>query len=305
MQTKIIKSIESAFCIDDEYARDLLKLLVKSLATDFGTGSTVLDSARFKCEQVYYKFYGVQPRKLEYAILPMIPLIASNKKTRGLLTEELSGIVDMSSDKVKHSDIQIAYRLAAFSYDSMLKNRKLELANLTEGMRNMLLDCSERLEGTPEIIAFEKSRIYAIQKIDRLQRKDREGISEKTPIDGLMQVLFQLFIEDREENDAELSSLKGLYAGALGMNGAFEGGSFIKSLCEYVYKLREGLIKKEGFGNVVCDPRSLVLLKEGGSSEDPILGRVCAKSVRLDGDVLSIRLDAKSGEYVFRFKRKQ
>lgn len=305
MQTKIIKSIESAFCIDDEYSRDLLKLAAKSLATDETAGCTVFDSSRFRCEQIYYKFYGVQPRKLEYAILPMIPLIAANKKTRGLFAEELSGIKAASSDKVKPSDIQIAYLLSAFSYESMLKNKKLELANLTEGMRNMLFDYSERPEGTLEIIAFEKSRIYAIQKIDRLQRKDREGISEKTPIDGLMQVLFQLFVEDCEENDAELSSLKGFYAGALGMNGTFEGGSFIKSLCEYVYKLREGLIKKEGFSNVVCDPRSLVMLKEGECSEDLILGRVCVKSVRLDGDVLSIRLDAKSGEYAFKFKRKQ
>lgn len=77
---------------------------------------------------------------------------------------------------------------------------------------------------------------------------------------------------------------------------------FIFSMSEYVVKLRKYKIGVKAY-NKSIDPRSLIRLEEGNTIVDPIFNQITVMSKTFNDNILSIKINSKSGIYILKFKK--
>ncbi len=311
MEKRIRNSIMYSFLTSDANIRNLIVLNAKSLADDKEGKAVRIDEKRLKCELLYYRYYFENHNRGIYGLAPIISVIASNKSKKASAIEAVKAM-SISANAVfgsKHENM-ISAMLLSHSYHKILQKPGVEIEELAEYLKNEVADISFECEGSMDIINSEKARIYSMQKIDRLLRGDIEGMSEKNPVDGLLRVFYQIFIQDYEESDSELLSVKKALMGAAGvnieedpLNLGIDNWKFLSSMADYILKLREYSIGKECLQEK-CDPRNLVRLKKGETFADPIMGKVTAEDMFMSDDVLNIQIKSKMGKYVFKFKKK-
>ena len=73
-------------------------------------------------------------------------------------------------------------------------------------------------------------------------------------------------------------------------------------MSEYITKLRSYKINKKIY-NRTSDPRELIKLNEGDVYIDPIFNQIKVISKEFSEDILSMKIKAKSGIYVLKFKK--
>ena len=311
MEKRIRNSIIYSFLTDDANIRNLIVLNAKSLVDDKEGKAVRIDEKRLKGELLYYRYYCENHKRGIYGLAPLICVIASNKNKKASADEAVQAISAYANAVFgsKHENM-ISAMLLSNAYHKILQKPGIDIEELAEYLKGEVAHISFECSGSMDIINVEKARIYSMQKLDRLLRGDIEGIGEKNPVDALLRVLHQIFIDDFEECDRELLSVKKALMGAAGikidedpLNLGIENWKFLCSMADYVLKLREYSIGKE-YIQEGGDPRNPVRLKKGELFADPIMGNAIVEDVFMSEGVLNVQIKAKAGKYVFKFKKK-
>ena len=145
------------------------------------------------------------------------------------------------------------------------------------------------------------ARIKAIQVIDNYIDLKICDYEENEIITNLLNVIYDIYMEDREVINDGLLSIKKSILSILSAD-ANLNIDFISSMAMYITKLRKYSINKSSY-NTSSDPRSLINLNKGDTIVDPILNKIQVISKDFCDNVLRISIKSKSGQYTFSFKR--
>ncbi|SHH24510.1 hypothetical protein [Tepidibacter thalassicus] len=309
MEDKIKKSFIYSFFCDSKYLKGLIVLNVKSLIDNKSEKRIVVDYNRLRDELIFYKYYGVKYNNSLYNINFVLPIILSNINLERSQNEVIKNIFYYC--KVNKEDIRKYENILvgiAYNYliHMLVKSRDVEFEYLLENMKNHIIEFNfeEKIE-KKDIIRFERARIKFIQKIDRIIDKNLESVKEESIIDGFLRVIYQIYVKDYEEKNEELKSIKHSILGILGFNIDnidIENIEFIKSLSNYLLKLRKYEINKKEYVKS-SHPKELINLKVGDVVYNPILNNIKVVDKKIEGEILYIKVQSKSGEYIFRFKK--
>lgn len=77
--------------------------------------------------------------------------------------------------------------------------------------------------------------------------------------------------------------------------------SFIEKMAEYILRLRNFAIQSKQY-SVRSNPKHLLEKNVGDVVNDPVLNSIRVISKKIEGNVCSIIVDSKSGEYTFSFE---
>ncbi|SHJ61705.1 hypothetical protein [Tepidibacter formicigenes] len=309
MEDKIKNSFIYSFLCKDKYLKDLIILNLKSLIDNKNERKITIDYNRLRDELIFYKYYGVKYNNSSYNINFILPIILSNTNLNKSENEIIKNIFYYC--KVNKEDVKkYEYILVGIAYNylvhKLIKNSNIEFEYLLENIKNHIIEFSfeERME-KKDIIRFERLRISFIQKIDRISDENLEEVNEESIIDGFLRVIYQVYIKDYEEQSEELKSIKNSILGILDFkidNIDIENIDFIKSLSNYLLKLRKYEINKKLY-NESTHPKELINLNVGDVVYNPILNNIKVIDKKIEGDILYIKVQSKSGDYIFRFKR--
>ncbi len=111
-------------------------------------------------------------------------------------------------------------------------------------------------------------------------------------------------MEDRTVENEGINSIKKSILSILGEDSKLNEDNidFIFSMSEYVVKLRKYKIGVKAY-NKSIDPRSLIRLEEGNTIVDPIFNQITVMSKTFNDNILSIKINSKSGIYILKFKK--
>ncbi|MGL5749411.1 MAG: hypothetical protein ACRCXT_02700, partial [Paraclostridium sp.] len=107
---------------------------------------------------------------------------------------------------------------------------------------------------------------------------------------------------DREVDIDGVNSIKKSILSILNfeINLDIDNTDFIKSMSEYIVKLRKYKINKKEY-TIKSDPRYLIGLEIGDTKQDPILNNIKIVSKDFINNVLKVGVISKSGNYNFKF----
>ena len=156
----------------------------------------------------------------------------------------------------------------------------------------------------PSTIKFHMARINAIQQIDKYIDLKIEDYDNNKILVSLLNILYDIYIEDREVEDSGNESIKKSILSILGNNDNtnIDNIDFILSMSEYILKLRMYKINKKIYDKK-SDPRYLINLNEGDTYNDPIFNQIKVVSKNFNNNILNINIKSKSGLYVLKFKK--
>ena len=153
-------------------------------------------------------------------------------------------------------------------------------------------------------IKFHMARINAIQQIDKYIDLKVQDYDDEKILGSLLNILYDIYIEDREVKDFGSKSIKKSILSILGddENHNIDNIDFILSMSEYIVKLRQYKINKKVYDKN-SDPRYLINLNEGDTYNDPIFNQIKIISKNFNNNILNINIKSKSGLYVLKFKK--
>ena len=144
-----------------------------------------------------------------------------------------------------------------------------------------------------------------MQQIDKyIDLKVQDYDNDKILI-NLLNILYDIYIEDREVKDFGSESIKKSILSILGdyeNHNNIENIDFILSMSEYIVKLRHYKINKKLYDKN-SDPRYLINLNEGQIYNDPIFNQIKVVSKNFNNNILNINIKSKSGLYILKFKK--
>jgi hypothetical protein len=148
------------------------------------------------------------------------------------------------------------------------------------------------------------ARINTIQQIDKYIDLKVEDYDNNKILVSLLNILYDIYIEDREVKDSGSESIKKSILSILGNNENtnIDNIDFILSMSEYILKLRMYKINKKIYDKK-SDPRYLINLNEGDTYNDPIFNQIKVVSKNFNNNILNINIKSKSGLYVLKFKK--
>ena len=123
-------------------------------------------------------------------------------------------------------------------------------------------------------------------------------------ISTILNILYDIYIEDREVENEGIKSIKKSILSILGdeIHINIDNIDFVSSMSEYITKLRSYKINKKIYSKT-SDPRELIKLNEGDVYIDSIFNQIKVISKEFSENILSIKIKAKSGIYVLKFKK--
>ena len=179
----------------------------------------------------------------------------------------------------------------------------MEYEEILQSIKEKVIGLQIELDKT-SMIKFQMARIKAIQVIDNYIDLKICDYEENEIITNLLNVIYDIYMEDREFiNDGLLSikkSILSILSADANLN--IDNIDFISSMAMYITKLRKYSINKSSY-NTSSDPRSLINLNKGDTIVDPILNKIQVISKDFCDNVLRISIKSKSGQYTFSFKR--
>ena len=301
----IKKSYISAFDIDDKSLKDLMIISTKCLIDDNTQRCVYIDNNRLRDELIYYKFYG---EKITYnnIINILLPVIISNTNIKKS-EDEVVELIKKYVKYFKKDEYLFEYILSSVLYNSIIHNiiedRNIEYKDLLQKIKEDVIGFTISLDKS-STIKFHIERVNVIQKIDRYIDLKVEDYDEDKILGSLLNILYDIYIEDREVKDFGSKSIKKSILSILGddENQNIDNIDFILSMSEYIVKLRHYKINKKIYDKK-SDPRYLINLNEGDTYNDPILNMIKVISKSFNNNILNINIKAKSGLYSLKFKR--
>lgn len=308
MKENLIRnSYLNSFNIDDK-SKGLEHLIIintKCLVDDKIQRYVYIDNNRLKDELRYYNFYGTKP-SYDDILNILLPLILSNTNIQKC-EDEVVSLIQKYVKYLKKEDNLFEYILGAVIYNALmhylLENKNIEYNDLLQLLKEKIIGFSIELEKL-NMIKFQMARINAIQLIDNYIDLKVEDYQDGKIIRNLLNVIYDIYIEEREVNNAGIISIKKSILSILGeeSNLNMDNIDFLEQMSHYITKIRKYAINKKTY-NLNSDPRNLIKYNEGDIVSDAILNKINIVSKELHDNILHIKVKSKSGEYNFKFKK--
>ena len=308
MKENLIRnSYLNSFNIDDK-SKGLEHLIIintKCLIDDKIQRYVYIDNNRLKDELRYYNFYGTKP-SYDDILNILLPLILANVNIQKSEDE----VVNLTQKYVKYfkkEDNLFEYILGAVIYNALihylLENKNIEYGDLLQLLKEKIIGFSIELEKL-NMIKFQMARINAIQLIDNYIYLKVEDYQDGKIIRNLLNVIYDIYIEERNVNNTGVLSIKKSILSILGeeSNLNMDNIDFLEQMSHYITKIRKYAINKKTY-NLNSDPRNLIKYNEGDIVSDAILNKINIVSKELYDNILHIKVKSKSGEYNFKFKK--
>lgn len=290
---------------EDNGLKGLIVINTKCLIDDKTQRYVYVDNNRLKDELIYYNFYGIKP-EYDDILNILLPLILANTNIKKS-EDEVVGLIQKYVKYLKKDNYLFEYILGAVIYNSLMHtlidNKNIEYNDLLQGLKEKIIGFSIELEKT-NMIKFQMARISAIQTIDNYIDMKILDYEDGKIITNLLNAIYDIYIEEREENNQGILSIKKSILSILGEDPDLniDNIDFIESMSHYIVKIRNYMINKKLY-NLNSDPRSLIKYNEDDIVLDPILNKISIMSKYLNDNILYIKIKAKSGEYNFKFKK--
>ena len=301
----IKKAYISAFDIDDKNLKDLIVINTKCLVDDKVQRSVYIDNKRLKDELIYYKFYGGIPNYNNILNI-LLPVIVSNTNIKKSENEVIE-LIQRYVKYLKKEEYLFEYILASILYNSIIHNiiedRNIDYKDLLQKIKEQIIRFTISLDKS-NTIKFQMARINAIQQIDKYIELKVQDYDDEKILGSLLNILYDIYIEDREVKDFGSKSIKKSILSILGddENHNIDNIDFILAMSEYIVKLRQYKINKKVYDKN-SDPRYLINLNEGDVYNDPIFNQIKIISKNFNNNILNINIKSKSGLYVLKFKK--
>ena len=306
MRDDLIKNCYiSSFDIEDSSLKHLMIIGTKCLIDNKLQRNVYVDNNRLKDELIYFNFYESKPQYSD-VLNVLLPLILSNTNIQKS-EEEVLALIQKYVRYLKKEQYLFDYILASVLYNSLIHNlidnKDMEYEEILQSIKEKVIGLQIELDKT-SMIKFQMARIKAIQVIDNYIDLKICDYAENEIITNLLNVIYDIYMEDREViNDGLLSikkSILSILSADANLN--IDNIDFISSMAMYITKLRKYSINKSSY-NTSSDPRSLINLNKGDTIVDPILNKIQVISKDFCDNVLRISIKSKSGQYTFSFKR--
>ena len=306
MRDDLIKNCYiSSFDIEDSSLKHLMIIGTKCLIDNKLQRNVYVDNNRLKDELIYFNFYESKPQYSD-VLNVLLPLILSNTNIQKS-EEEVLALIQKYVRYLKKEQYLFDYILASVLYNSLIHNlidnKDMEYEDILQSIKEKVIGLQIELDKT-SMIKFQMARIKAIQVIDNYIDLKICDYEENEIITNLLNVIYDIYMEDREViNDGLLSikkSILSILSADANLN--IDNIDFISSMAMYITKLRKYSINKSSY-NTSSDPRSLINLNKGDTIVDPILNKIQVISKDFCDNVLRISIKSKSGQYTFSFKR--
>lgn len=306
MRDDLIKNCYiSSFDIEDSSLKHLMIIGTKCLIDNKLQRNVYVDNNRLKDELIYFNFYESKPQYSD-VLNVLLPLILSNTNIQKS-EEEVLALIQKYVRYLKKEQYLFDYILASVLYNSLIHNlidnKDMEYEEILQSIKEKVIGLQIELDKT-SMIKFQMARIKAIQVIDNYIDLKICDYEENEIITNLLNVIYDIYMEDREViNDGLLSikkSILSILSAEANLN--IDNIDFISSMAMYITKLRKYSINKSSY-NTSSDPRSLINLNKGDTIVDPILNKIQVISKDFCDNVLRISIKSKSGQYTFSFKR--
>ena len=306
MRDDLIKNCYiSSFDIEDSSLKHLMIIGTKCLIDNKLQRNVYVDNNRLKDELIYFNFYESKPQYSD-VLNVLLPLILSNTNIQKS-EEEVLALIQKYVRYLKKEQYLFDYILASVLYNSLIHNlidnKDMEYEEILQSIKEKVIGLQIELDKT-SMIKFQMARIKAIQVIDNYIDLKICDYEENEIITNLLNVIYDIYMEDREViNDGLLSikkSILSILSADANLN--IDNIDFISSMAMYITKLRKYSINKSSY-NTSSDPRSLINLNKGDTIVDPILNKIQVISKDFCDNVLRISFKSKSGQYTFSFKR--
>lgn len=306
MRDDLIKNCYiSSFDIEDSSLKHLMIIGTKCLIDNKLQRNVYVDNNRLKDELIYFNFYESKPQYSD-VLNVLLPLILSNTNIQKS-EEEVLALIQKYVRYLKKEQYLFDYILASVLYNSLIHNlidnKDMEYEEILQSVKEKVIGLQIELDKT-SMIKFQMARIKAIQVIDNYIDLKICDYEENEIITNLLNVIYDIYMEDREViNDGLLSikkSILSILSADANLN--IDNIDFISSMAMYITKLRKYSINKSSY-NTSSDPRSLINLNKGDTIVDPILNKIQVISKDFCDNVLRISIKSKSGQYTFSFKR--
>ena len=306
MKENLIRnSYLNSFNINDKGLQYLIIINTKCLVDDKIQRYVYIDNNRLKDELRYYNFYGTKP-SYDDILNILLPLILANVNIQKSEDE----VVNLTQKYVKYfkkEDNLFEYILGAVIYNALihylLENKNIEYGDLLQLLKEKIIGFSIELEKL-NMIKFQMARINAIQLIDNYIDLKIDEYEDSKIIKNLLNVLYDIYIQERSVNNLGTLSIKKSILSILGeeANLNIDNIDFLEQMSNYIIKIRKYAINKKTY-NLNSDPRNLIKYNEGDIVSDAILNKINILSKELQDNILHIKVKSKSGEYNFKFKR--
>ena len=306
MKENLIRnSYLNSFNINDKGLQDLIIINTKCLVDDKIQRYVYIDNNRLKDELRYYNFYGTRP-SYDDILNILLPLILANVNIQKSEDE----VVNLTQKYVKYfkkEDNLFEYILGAVIYNALihylLENKNIEYGDLLQLLKEKIIGFSIELEKL-NMIKFQMARINAIQLIDNYIDLKVEDYQDGKIIRNLLNVIYDIYIEERNVNNTGVLSIKKSILSILGeeANLNIDNIDFLEQMSNYIIKIRKYAINKKTY-NLNSDPRNLIKYNEGDIVSDAILNKIQINSKELQDNILHMKVKSKSGEYNFKFRR--
>ena len=306
MRDDLIKNCYiSSFDIEDSSLKHLMIIGTKCLIDNKLQRYVYVDINMIKDELIYFNFYVSKPQYSD-VLNVLLPLILSNTNIQKS-EEEVLALIQKYVRYLKKEQYLFDYILASVLYNSLIHNlidnKDMEYEEILQSIKEKVIGLQIELDKT-SMIKFQMARIKAIQVIDNYIDLKICDYEENEIITNLLNVIYDIYMEDREViNDGLLSikkSILSILSADANLN--IDNIDFISSMAMYITKLRKYSINKSSY-NTSSDPRSLINLNKGDTIVDPILNKIQVISKDFCDNVLRISIKSKSGQYTFSFKR--
>ncbi|MDU2163964.1 hypothetical protein [Intestinibacter bartlettii] len=306
MRDDLIKNCYiSSFDIEDSSLKHLMIIGTKCLIDNKLQRNVYVDNNRLKDELIYFNFYESKPQYSD-VLNVLLPLILSNTNIQKS-EEEVLALIQKYVRYLKKEQYLFDYILASVLYNSLIHNlidnKDMEYEEILQSIKEKVIGLKIELDKT-SMIKFQMARIKAIQVIDNYIDLKICDYEENEIITNLLNVIYDIYMEDREVINEGLLSIKKSILSILSAdaNLNIDNIDFISSMAMYITKLRKYSINKSSY-NTSSDPRSLINLNKGDTIVDPILNKIQVISKDFCDNVLRISIKSKSGQYTFSFKR--
>ena len=306
MKENLIRnSYLNSFNINDKGLQDLIIINTKCLVDDKIQRYVYIDNNRLKDELRYYNFYGTKP-SYDDILNILLPLILANVNIQKSEDE----VVNLTQKYVKYfkkEDNLFEYILGAVIYNALihylLENKNIEYGDLLQLLKEKIIGFSIELEKL-NMIKFQMARINAIQLIDNYIDLKIDEYEDSKILGSLLNILYDIYIEDREVKDFGSKSIKKSILSILSAdaNLNIDNIDFLEQMSNYIIKIRKYAINKKTY-NLNSDPRNLIKYNEGDIVSDAILNKIQINSKELQDNILHMKVKSKSGEYNFKFRR--
>lgn len=290
---------------EDNGLKGLIVINTKCLIDDKTQRYVYIDNNRLRDELIYYNFYGIKP-EYDDILNILLPLILANTNIKKS-EDEVVGLIQKYVKYLKKENYLFEYIIGAVIYNALIHNlidnKNIEYNDLLQGLKDKIIGFSIELEKT-NMIKFQMARISAIQTIDNYIDMKIHDYEDGKIIINLLNAIYDIYIEERMENNQGILSIKKSILSILGeeVNLNIDNIDFIESMSHYIVKIRNYMINKKLY-NLNSDPRSLIKYNKNDIVLDPILNKINIISKELKDNILYIKIKAKSGEYNFMFKK--